>query len=71
MRALTAEPDAFRKNRAMYRVAEPLIAFHHAVVRPESALLARRRGTAGVWECSQATFLSQFVGPHFERLCRE
>ncbi|MBT2487474.1 ATP-binding protein [Streptomyces sp. ISL-96] len=68
---LTAEPDAFRKNRTMYRVAEPLIAFHHAVVRPESALLARRRGTAGVWERSQATFLSQVVGPHFERLCRE
>ncbi|UGY93266.1 AAA family ATPase [Streptomyces gobiensis] len=68
---LTAEPDAFRKNRTTYRVAEPLIAFHHAVVRPESALLSRRRGAAEVWERSQATFLSKVVGPHFEQLCRE
>ncbi|WP_406421448.1 ATP-binding protein [Streptomyces sp. NBC_00842] len=67
---LTIEPDAFRKNRATYRIAEPLIAFHHAVVRPESALLSRRRGADQVWERSQNTFLSQVVGPHFEQLCR-
>lgn len=68
---LTAEPDAFRKNRTTYHIAEPLIAFHHAVVRPEAAVLSRRRGAAQVWERSQATFLSKIVGPHFERLCRE
>lgn len=68
---LTAEPDAFRRNRTAYRIAEPLITFHHAVVRPESAQLSRRRGAAQVWERSRATFLSKVVGPHFERLCRE
>ncbi|MGW1002393.1 AAA family ATPase [Streptomyces sp. NPDC002520] len=68
---LTAEPDAFRKNRTLYRIAEPLISFHHAVVRPEAALLSHRRGAAQVWERSQDTFLSKVVGPHFERLCRE
>jgi hypothetical protein len=68
---LNAEPDAFRKNRTTYRIAEPLIAFHHAVVRPESALLSRRRRATQVWERSQATFLSKVVGPHFERLCRD
>jgi hypothetical protein len=68
---LTTEPDAFRGNRSTYRVAEPLIAFHHAVVRPRQALLARSRGATAVWERAQDTFLSQVVGPHFERLCRE
>ncbi|WP_254394942.1 ATP-binding protein [Streptomyces sp. AC512_CC834] len=68
---LTAEPDAFRGNRTTYHVAEPLINFHHAVVRPETALLSRRRGAATVWEHSRPTFLSKVVGPHFERLCRE
>ncbi|MGW5199582.1 AAA family ATPase [Streptomyces spiralis] len=68
---LTAEPDAFRGNRSAYRIAEPLIAFHHAVVRPSQTFLAHRRGAAAVWARSQDTFLSQVVGPHFERLCRE
>ncbi|MFD8523074.1 ATP-binding protein [Streptomyces capillispiralis] len=68
---LVAEPDAFRGNRTTYHVAEPLISFHHAVVRPETALLSRRRGADTVWEHSRATFLSKVVGPHFERLCRE
>ncbi|MEU5085941.1 ATP-binding protein [Streptomyces sp. NPDC021356] len=68
---LTAEPDAFHGNRSAYRIAEPLIAFHHAVVRPSQTLLAHRRGAAAVWERAQETFLSQVVGPHFERLCRE
>lgn len=68
---LTAEPDAFRGNRSAYRIAEPLIAFHHAVVRPSQTLLTHRRGTAAVWQRAQNTFLSQVVGPHFERLCRE
>ncbi|WP_248506068.1 ATP-binding protein [Streptomyces sp. D2-8] len=68
---LTAEPDAFRSNRTTYHVAEPLITFHHAVVRPETALLSRRRGAAKMWDHSRPTFLSKVVGPHFERLCRE
>ncbi|WP_254895847.1 ATP-binding protein [Streptomyces sp. NA02536] len=68
---LTAEPDAFRGNRTTYHVAEPLISFHHAVLRPQTALLSRRRGAATVWEHSRPTFLSKVVGPHFERLCRE
>ncbi|MFF4348155.1 ATP-binding protein [Streptomyces sp. NPDC001530] len=68
---LTVEPDAFRRNRTAYRIAEPLIAFHHAVVRPQAAFLARPGGAAKVWERGRHTFLSKVVGPHFERLCRE
>lgn len=68
---LTVEPDAFRRNRTAYRIAEPLIAFHHAVVRPLATGLTSRGGPAAVWARSQGTFLSKVVGPHFERLCRE
>ncbi|WP_153455671.1 AAA family ATPase [Streptomyces smaragdinus] len=67
---IAVEDDVFRRNRPRYRVAEPLIAFHHAVVRPEQAAFDRRR-TSAAWARSQDTFLSKVVGPHFEHLCRE
>ncbi|MFF1815647.1 ATP-binding protein [Streptomyces sp. NPDC058251] len=68
---LTVEPDAFRGNRSAYRIAEPLITFHHAVVRPNQSLLTHRRNPAAAWAMSRDTFLSTVVGPHFEHLCRE
>lgn len=65
------EPDAFRRNRSSYRIAEPLIAFYHAVMRPHWGDLERPgRGTA-VWRRAQSTFRSKVLGPHFESLCRE
>lgn len=68
---LTVEPDAFRGNRSAYRIAEPLITFHHAVVRPNQARLTRRSNPAEAWAQSRDTFLSKVVGPHFEHLCRD
>ncbi|WP_165935135.1 ATP-binding protein [Streptomyces sp. KM273126] len=68
---LTVEPDAFRGNRSAYRIAEPLITFHHAVVRPNQGLLTQRRNPAKAWAMSRDTFLSKVAGPHFEHLCRE
>jgi AAA+ ATPase superfamily predicted ATPase len=68
---LTVEPDAFRGNRSAYRIAEPLITFHHAVVRPNQARLTRRSNPAEAWAQSRDTFLSKVVGPHFEQLCRD
>lgn len=63
------ETDPFRKGRALYRIAEPLITFYEAVMRREWTRL--ERGDARrAWQNSQATFLSQVVGPHFEGLCR-
>ncbi|WP_328871024.1 ATP-binding protein [Streptomyces sp. NBC_00287] len=67
---LTAEQDAFRGNRSAYRIAEPLITFHHAVVRRNQAQLTRQGNTAAAWAQAQDTFLSKVVGPHFEHLCR-
>jgi hypothetical protein len=31
---ITHEMDAFRKNRSTYRIAEPLLTFYHAIMRP-------------------------------------
>ncbi|MFE3738783.1 ATP-binding protein [Streptomyces sp. NPDC059134] len=62
--------DAFRKNRSTYQVAEPLINFDHAIVRPKIAMLDR--GMAEVaWRSSRPGFFPAVVGPHFEQLCRD
>jgi AAA+ ATPase superfamily predicted ATPase len=64
------EGDPFRKGRSLYRVCEPLIVFYEAVMRREWTRLERGdRATA--WRNSQATFLAQVVGPHFESVCRD
>jgi AAA+ ATPase superfamily predicted ATPase len=65
------EPDAFRRNRSAYRIAEPLVTFYHAVMRPRWGDLERPGRAAAVWQRAQATFRSKVLGPHFETLCRE
>lgn len=64
------EVDALRRNRSVYRIGEPLIAFDHVVSRTKLALLDRGPAEQ-VWESSGAPFLSAVVGPHFEQICRE
>jgi len=65
------EEDAFRRNRSVYRIAEPLITFYHAVIRPNWGDLERPGRAAQVWRRIRPTFLSKVMGPHFEDLCRE
>jgi AAA+ ATPase superfamily predicted ATPase len=62
--------DPLRARRSLLDVGDPFLRFHYAIIRPNRAALARRRG-ADVWARSTATFRSQVLGPHFERLCRE
>lgn len=68
---ITHEADAFRRNRSSYRIAEPLIAFYHAVMRPVWGDLERPGRAHTVWRRAQSTFRSKVVGPHFEQVCRE
>ncbi|MFW6690083.1 AAA family ATPase [Streptomyces sp. MAR4 CNX-425] len=68
---ITHEADAFRRNRSAYRIAEPLIAFYHAVMRPAWGDLERPGRAGAVWRRAQSTFRSKVVGPHFEQVCRE
>ncbi|MCT2594171.1 ATP-binding protein [Streptomyces sp. N2-109] len=65
------EPDAFRRNRSAYRIAEPLVTFYHAVMRPVWGDLERPGRASAVWGRAAGTFRSKVVGPHFEGLCRE
>ncbi|WP_436786453.1 AAA family ATPase [Yinghuangia sp. YIM S10712] len=67
---ITREPDAFHAKRARYRIAEPIVDFHHAVMRPRWSDLERPGRAELVWAEAQATFYSKVVGPHFEHLCR-
>lgn len=67
---VTKEEDPFRHGRARYRIAEPLITFYEAVMRPAWSRLERRQPQR-VWQEGRQRFLAQVVGPQFEHLCRE
>lgn len=62
--------DMFRSNRTTYEITEPIVAFHHAVMRPNLGTFERGR-TEAAWKSARATFFSKLVGPTFERTCRE
>ncbi|MDO0936849.1 ATP-binding protein [Streptomyces sp. DG2A-72] len=64
------EVDAFRRNRSVYRVGEPLIAFDHVIARPRLPLLDRGLAEQ-VWHDARDRFQSGVVGPHFEQVCRD
>lgn len=68
---LHRDADAFRDNRSTYRIAEPLIAFYHAIMRPTWDQLERPGSAARVWRASQRRFVSNVLGPHFEQICRD
>jgi len=68
---ISRQSDVFRANRSFYRIAEPLVAFYHAVMRPVWGDLERPGRGAEVWQRMGQTFTSKVVGPHFEGLCRE
>lgn len=68
---LRKETDAFRRNRTVYRVNEPLIAFHQAVLRPNWTDWELGRRPERLWARAQPRFNSQVLGPRFEQICRE
>ncbi len=59
--------DPLRRGRPQYRVAEPIVRFHHAVMRPRWAALQRR---AVDWPRVRETLRAQVIGPAFEEVCR-
>jgi AAA+ ATPase superfamily predicted ATPase len=62
--------DAFRENQTTYEIAEPLVTFYHAVMRPIWSDLAHTRNPARLWERSQPRFTANVLGSHFEQLAR-
>ncbi|MEY9966707.1 AAA+ ATPase superfamily predicted ATPase [Streptacidiphilus sp. MAP12-16] len=68
---LHRDADVFRDNRPAYRIAEPLIGFYHAIMRPVWDQLERPGAAPRVWQASRRRFASNILGPHFEQVCRE
>ncbi|BCY12782.1 ATP-binding protein [Actinoplanes sp. L3-i22] len=67
---IVREPDVFKDNRTTFRIAEPLVTFYHAVMRPIWSDLEFTDDTARLWRRSRARFVSGVLGPHFEQVCR-
>lgn len=67
---LRRETDAFRSNRSLYRIDEPLIAFHQAMVRPFRREWEHGHDPRNLWNEQQHRFDGNVVGPHFEEICR-
>lgn len=68
---LTRQADAFRANRSRYLIAEPLITFYHAVMRPAWPELEHSRNPRRIWARARKRFTDNVLGPHFEQVCRE
>jgi AAA+ ATPase superfamily predicted ATPase len=63
------DDDALRRRRPNYRIAEPIVRFHHVVTRRDLARFEERRA-ADAWADAQARFATHVLGPHFEDLAR-
>ncbi|GAA1648387.1 ATP-binding protein [Saccharothrix algeriensis] len=68
---MARDADAFRDNRSSYRIAEPLISFYGAVMRPVWSQLERPGSATRVWQQAKRRFESNVIGPRFEQVCRE
>ena len=62
---ISRQTDLFRANRSFYRIAEPLVAFYHAVMRPVWGDLERPGRGAEVWRRMRQTFTSKGCRPAF------
>ncbi|MGH9156233.1 MAG: hypothetical protein ACRD1K_10465 [Acidimicrobiales bacterium] len=62
--------DLLRRRRPIYRLADPIIGFHHAVTRPDLARFEDRR-FAEAWADAQPRFVTHVLGPHFQQLARD
>ena len=63
------QDDLLTSRRPVYRVADPIVRFHHLINRRHRARLEDRQALE-VWADATATYRSQIVGPHFESICR-
>jgi AAA+ ATPase superfamily predicted ATPase len=62
--------DALRSRRPIYRLADPIVRFHHVVTRRDLARFEERR-TVDAWSDAQPRFATHVLGPHFEEIARE
>lgn len=62
--------DLLRSRRPIYRLADPIVRFHHVVTRPDLARFEDRR-FAEAWADAQPRFSTHVLGPHLEQLARD
>ncbi|MEU7555956.1 ATP-binding protein [Streptomyces sp. NPDC044571] len=65
---LLSQPDGFRPGLVRHRIADPLLAFEHAVVRPRRTALESEEAAA-VWQSARADF-SRIAEECFAQICR-
>jgi len=68
-RFIVRRHDFLRPNRPLLRVADPVLRFHFAIIRPDAERYEERRGVAA-WADASRRFSSAIVGPHFEEMAR-
>lgn len=68
-RFLVRLDDVFQARRPLLRVADPLLRFFFAVVRPDLARFEARR-TLEAWADAEPRFRSQILGTHVEAVAR-
>ncbi|HEX3693475.1 MAG TPA: ATP-binding protein [Solirubrobacteraceae bacterium] len=66
---LIRDEDALRQRRPSYRIAEPIVRFHHAITRRDLTRFEERRAVEA-WENAQERFSTHVLGPHLEDLAR-
>lgn len=64
------DDDMFKSRRPIYRLADPIVRFHHVVTRRDLARFEDRR-FAEAWADAQPRFSTHVLGPHFEQLARD
>lgn len=64
------DDDMFKSRRPIYRLADPIVRFHHVVTRRDLARFEDRR-FADAWADAQPRFSTHVLGPHFEQLARD
>lgn len=63
------DDDALRRRRPFYRIADPIVRFHHVVTRCDLARFEERRAIEA-WADAGARFATHVLGPHFEDVAR-
>lgn len=66
---ITRRHDLLRPNRPLLRLADPVMRFHFAVIRPDEERYRERQGLEA-WRDAAPRFLAAVVGPHFEEMAR-
>jgi hypothetical protein len=64
------DDDLLRQRRPTYRLADPILRFHHAVTRPDLARFEDHRADEA-WADANERFRSQVLGPQFEQVARD